>query len=84
MDVFELHNRLGEDYAQYTSSLIKIADPRIRRKVDDALDGGGPWPDPLFQLSPTSMPGGTVNELVAEGTFHPEGARIFRKDKPQT
>jgi len=84
MDVFELRNRLGEGYAQYTRSLIKIADRCIREKADGAINDGALWPEPLFQLSPTSMPGGTVNELVAEGTFHPEGARIFRKDKPQT
>lgn len=30
MDVFELRNRLVEDYASYTRSFIKIADERIR------------------------------------------------------
>ena len=49
MDVFDLRARLVEDYARYTRSFIKIADPRVSTKVDDALnDGvlsaGGPSP----------------------------------------
>jgi len=34
MDVFDLRNRLVEDYARYTSSFIKIADPRIEDMVE--------------------------------------------------
>jgi hypothetical protein len=73
MDVFDLHARLVEDYAWYTRSFIKIADPRIKTKVDGAL-----WPEPLLQLNPTFLPGGTVDDLVAEGTLHPECKKIFR------
>jgi hypothetical protein len=40
MDVFALRNQLVEDYARYTRSFIKIADPRIKAKVDSALDEG--------------------------------------------
>ena len=34
MDIFDLRTRLVEDYARYTRSFIKIADPRIIEKVD--------------------------------------------------
>jgi superfamily II DNA/RNA helicase len=81
MDVFDLRNRLVDDYARYTRSFIKIADPRIRQKVDGALEGGALWPEPLLQLNPTFLPGGTIDYLVADGTLHPECARIFRIDK---
>ncbi len=40
MDVFELRGRLVEDYARYTRSFIKIADPRIDQKVARALEAG--------------------------------------------
>jgi hypothetical protein len=43
MDVFELRNRLVEDYASYTRSFIKISDERIREKVDAALNEGALW-----------------------------------------
>ncbi len=81
MDIFDLRTRLVEDYARYTRSFIKIADPRIIEKVDGALDAGHLWPEPLLQLNPTFLPGGTIDDLVADGTLCEECARIFRIDK---
>jgi ATP-dependent helicase YprA (DUF1998 family) len=83
MDVFDLRRRLVDDYASYTRSFIKIADPIIRQKVDAELDAGAFWPEPLLQLNPTFRPGGTIDDLVADGTLHPECARIFRIDKSE-
>jgi ATP-dependent helicase YprA (DUF1998 family)/very-short-patch-repair endonuclease len=81
MDVFHLRNRLVEDYARYTRSFIKISNPRINAKVDAALNEGALWPEPLVQLNPTFQSGGTIDDLVADGTLHAECARIFRIDK---
>lgn len=81
MDVFDLRNRLVGDYARYTTSFIKIRDDRIRSFVTGALDGGAFWPEPLLQLNPTFKPGGLVSDLVADGTLHPECAKVFRIDK---
>jgi ATP-dependent helicase YprA (DUF1998 family)/very-short-patch-repair endonuclease len=81
MNVFDLRKRLVDDYASYTRSFIKIADAIIRAKVDSELDAGAFWPEPLLQLNPTFRPGGTIDDLVADGTLHPECARIFRIDK---
>jgi ATP-dependent helicase YprA (DUF1998 family) len=84
MDVFDLRKRLVDDYASYTRSFIKIADPTILAKVDSELDAGAFWPEPLLQLNPTFQPGGTIDDLVSDGTLHPECARIFRIDKTQS
>jgi ATP-dependent helicase YprA (DUF1998 family) len=84
MDVFELRNRLVGDYANYTRSFIKIADPRIRAKVDSDLEAGAFWPEPLLQLNPTFKPGGTIDDLISEGALHRECARIFRIEKTET
>ncbi len=81
MNVFDLRDRLVGDYASYTASFIKIADPRISAKVDSALEAGAFWPEPMLQLNPTFLPGGTVEDLVAQGALHQECARIFRLDK---
>ena len=81
MNVFDLRKRLVDDYASYTRSFIKIADPIIRAKVDSELDAGAFWPEPLLQLNPTFRPGGTIDDLVADDTLYPECARIFRIDK---
>ena len=38
----------------------------------------------MLQLNPTYLPGGTVDDLVAQGALHPECARIFKLDKSPT
>lgn len=81
MDVFDLRARLVADYQSYTRSFIKIRDPRINAFVDDALKTGAFWPEPLLQLNPTFLPGGTIEDLVGKGVLHSECARIFRIDK---
>ncbi|MEW6363708.1 MAG: DEAD/DEAH box helicase [Acidobacteriota bacterium] len=84
MNVFDLRDRLVADYSSYTRSFIKIADSRISTKVDSELNAGAFWPEPLLQLNPTFQPGGTIDDLVAQGVLHPECARIFRIDKSDT
>jgi ATP-dependent helicase YprA (DUF1998 family) len=84
MNVFDLRNRLVEDYARYTRSFIRIADPRISTMVESELTAGAFWPEPLLQLNPTFLPGGTIDDLVKEGTLHPECIKIFRIDKSDT
>lgn len=81
MDVFELRKRLVDDYAAYTRSFIKIADAQILDRVNQALDDGALWPNPLLQLNPTFQVGGTVDDLVTDGTVHKTCAQIFRIDK---
>ena len=78
MDVFDPRDRLVSDYRSYTRSFIKIRDPRIGGFVDNILNSGGFWPEPLLQLNPTFMPGGTIDELVDQGVLHKECSRIFR------
>lgn len=51
MDVFELRLHLDEDYARYTRSFIKIADPRIAGRVHQALNDDALWPSPLASIS---------------------------------
>jgi ATP-dependent helicase YprA (DUF1998 family) len=81
MNVFDLRNRLVDDYRSYTKSFIKIADPLILARVESELDAGAYWPEPLLQLNPSFQPGGTIDDLVAEKVLHPECTRIFRIEK---
>lgn len=78
LDVFELRRKLVEDYGEYATSFVNIADERIRRHVDEELREGLLWPEPLIQLNPAFESGGTVDELVGRGVLHPECERIFR------
>ena len=81
MDVFDLRDRLVSDYRSYTRSFIKIRDPRIKEFVEGILGADGFWPEPLLQLNPTFRPGGTIDDLVANGILHEECSRIFRIGK---
>ena len=78
MNVFDLRSRLVNDYANYTNSFIKIADPRISDKVNSELNAGAFWPEPMVQLNPTFLPGGTIDELLQAGTLHFECSKIFQ------
>lgn len=84
MNVFDLRQRLVNDYANYTLSFIKIEDSRIRDLVESELGAGAFWPEPLLQLNPTYQSGGTIDELVSSGILHQDNARIFRIDKSDT
>ncbi len=81
MRIFDFRNRLIGDYASYVRSFIEIRDPRIRAYVDETLDGGHLWPEPLIQLNPTFESGDSIDELVRDGTLHKGCADVFRTGK---
>ncbi len=81
MQVFDLRDRLIDDYRAYTRSFMQIRDPGIRRKVEAELDDGLLWPAPLIQLNPAFEPGSRVEELVGEGVLHSGCAEVFRLGK---
>lgn len=78
MDVFDLREKLITDYGSYVRSFIRIKDDRIRGLVDEELDAGLLWPEPLIQLNPSFAPGSYIDDLVAEDILHPECSNIFR------
>lgn len=83
MNVFDLRWALLSDYRKYVESFIKIQDPQVKAFVQERLDKGALWPNPLVQLNPTFEAGTSLGELVQEGVLHPENLRIFRlKDRP--
>lgn len=78
MDVFNLRNDVIGDYGAYVRSFLRIKDERIRRLVQEEMDGGFLWPDPLIQLNPSFEVGETLQELIDNGELHPECINIFR------
>ena len=77
MDVFDLRDRLIEDYASYVRSFIRIKDERIGDTVERKLRYGAFWPDPLIQLNPSFEPGALIPEIVSSNLLHPECKKIF-------
>jgi very-short-patch-repair endonuclease len=84
MDVFQLRDRLIEDYGSFVRSYIRIRDPRIADVVERELAAGRLWPAPLIQLNPAFRPGATIDQLVAEEVLHEECGEIFRRGKGES
>ena len=78
MDVFNLRNKITDDYGDYVRSFLTIRDEEIDRLVSQEMADGFLWPDPLIQLNPSFEPGDTLRQLVDDDVLHPECLNIFR------
>ena len=81
MDVFGLRNDVIGDYGTYVQSFLNIKDERIQRLVQEEMEGGFLWPDPLIQLNPSFEAGETLQALIEAGDLHPECINIFREKR---
>lgn len=80
LDIFNLRDEVIDDYRRYIESFLKIRDPRVEAFVDQELERGELWPDPLVQLNPAYKSSSTATELVQQGVLHPDCTRYFSKD----
>jgi ATP-dependent helicase YprA (DUF1998 family) len=77
MNVFQTHASIIADYATYIRSFLNIADPAIFKVVEEELNKGKLWPEPLLQFNPSFEIVGNVPDLVKTGTLHADIADIF-------
>lgn len=70
MDVFQLRNRVIDDYRDYITSFMSIRDSRIQAEVDENMEKGLLWPEPRIGLNPAFESGGLIDEHVASGLLH--------------
>jgi superfamily II DNA/RNA helicase len=77
LDIFQLRDTVIDDYKAYVESFLNTSDPRIAEFIGDELDRGALWREPLIQLNPTYAKGGTINDLIADGTLHPDCRHFF-------
>ena len=82
MDVFAFRKELISEYERFSRSFVSIRAADIRQVVDEAYDSGRFWPAPLIQLNPNFVPGGSIEEFVANGILDTECAKIFRIKNP--
>jgi Lhr-like helicase len=80
VNVFDLDHALVSDYSRFARSFTQIRAPDIRSQVEQIYATNRFWPEPLISINPHFEPGASVEELVREGTLHPDTARVFRVD----
>lgn len=78
MDVFQVRDKVIDDYRSFTTAAIDIKDPRLKDYYDSELDRDRQWPEPWISLNPAFESGGRIDDLVRQGLLHPECDRIFR------
>jgi hypothetical protein len=76
-DIFAIHKQIMDDYRQFVSSFIHIKDDRIRQKVEEEINQGKFWPEPLIQFNPSYDPGESIQSLCDRGILHQDMANIF-------
>ncbi len=76
--MFAFRDDLVAEYERFSRSFTRIRADDVARVVHEAFSGGRFCPAPIVQLNPNFEPGGWIDELVADGTLHPECREIFR------
>lgn len=85
MNIFDIHSQIIQQYRDYVSSFLTVADERIEAFIQKHLiEEQKLWPDALLQLNPAYEKTATVTQLVQAGQLHPECDRIFRNKHNQS
>jgi superfamily II DNA/RNA helicase len=77
MSFFSIHRTILHEYEAYIRSFLSIKDARIRHKVEDELNSGLLWPEPLIQFNPAFKFGASVAQLCNDGILHKKLGDIF-------
>ncbi len=77
MDIFQAHRNIVGDYSSYIKSFIRIKDADIASKIDQELDSGKLWPEPLIQFNPSFEMAGSIDEVVSSLKLHPGLTHAF-------
>ncbi len=78
MNIFDTHRQIISEYRSYLESFIYVQDEAIAAHIEEALETGKLFPDPLIQFNPSFAYGPTLSALVEEGLLHPKLNDIFR------
>jgi hypothetical protein len=80
VNVFDLDGVLVGDYERFARSFTQIRAPDIRSQVEQIYATNRFWPEPLISINPNFERGASVADLAADGSLHPDTARVFRVD----
>jgi Lhr-like helicase len=80
VNVFDLDRSLVGDYERFARSFTQIRAPDILSQVKQIYATNRFWPEPLISINPNFERGASVADLAADGSLHPDTARVFRVD----
>jgi superfamily II DNA/RNA helicase len=83
LDIFDLRQRVIDEYEAFSRSFTRIAAPDISSLVSSEYARGRYWPEPLVQINPNYQRNGTVADLARAGILHPECESLFRTEKAE-
>jgi ATP-dependent helicase YprA (DUF1998 family) len=78
MDVFDLDRNVVGDYEKFSRSFSVINADDLKSGIDAIYAGRRFWPEPLLQFNPHYAPGGSIADLVRDGTLDAGCASYFR------
>lgn len=77
MDVFDLDEKLLDQYTAFARSFTRIRSAELQEKVNALYADRQFWPEPLIQLNPHYEDGGTLRELIGADGLSEDTAKIF-------
>ncbi|MCP4153534.1 MAG: hypothetical protein GY757_37750, partial [bacterium] len=81
INVFDIHKNIIDNYKNFVGSFIHIKDKTINEKVEEAMESGKYWPEPLLAFNPSFQKGASLESLCAKDIIHPLTAEIFKDIK---
>jgi len=79
MDAFKTRENVVQQYREYLSSFLSIADKRIKEEVAKSFQGNGFIPEPLIQFNPSFQKGESLEDLERSGEIHTSVKTAFGK-----
>ena len=77
LDIFRFRDEVVNDYRRYIESFLTIRDSRVYHFVQQALNQGHLWRDPLIQLNPAYEKTATTQELIQNDVLHSHCQQYF-------
>lgn len=77
MNIFNVHQRIIQDYRSYLESFMLMKDARVAETIRERLNDGALFPEPLIQFNPSFEYGKSLAELTKDNLLHPELNNIF-------
>jgi hypothetical protein len=81
LNTFQLHRSIVDDYAEDIRSFIDIEDDDVKIEVEQALESGKLWPEPLVHFNLAYEKSGSANEAPRFSTTS-SGMEASKESRP--